>query len=44
MAEFGTYRGERSVKMDLGEIGWESVEWIYLSWDGDKWWELMNTY
>jgi hypothetical protein len=24
-------------KMDIKEMGWESVEWTYLAEDGDKW-------
>jgi len=30
--------------MDLGEIGWEGVDWTYLGWNEDKWWELVNMY
>jgi hypothetical protein len=29
--------------MDLGEIGWEGVEWIHLAQDRDWWWVLVNT-
>jgi hypothetical protein len=28
--------------MDLGEIGWESVSWMYLVQDRVQWWALMN--
>jgi hypothetical protein len=29
--------------MDLRETGWESVEWIQLAQDSDRWWALVNT-
>jgi hypothetical protein len=29
--------------MDLREIGWESVEWIQLAQDRDRWRAFMNT-
>jgi hypothetical protein len=29
--------------MDLGEIGWEGVDWIHLNKDTDQWWALINT-
>lgn len=29
-------------KMDPKEMGWEGVEWIYLSQFGVKWWILIN--
>jgi hypothetical protein len=28
--------------MDLGEIGWGGVEWIFLGEDRDKWRALVN--
>jgi hypothetical protein len=28
--------------MDLGEIGWESVDWMYLAQDRDQWQALVN--
>jgi hypothetical protein len=28
---------EDDIKLDLQEIGWEGVDWIYLSWDRGKW-------
>jgi hypothetical protein len=31
------------IKMDLGEIGWGSVEWIQLAQDRDRWWAVVNT-
>jgi hypothetical protein len=32
-----------NIKMDLVEIGWDSVDWIGLSQDRDKWRALVNT-
>jgi hypothetical protein len=29
--------------MDLGEIGWGVMDWIYLAQDGDQWKVLVNT-
>jgi hypothetical protein len=31
-----------NIRMDLKEIGWESVEWIHLAQDRDWWWALVN--
>jgi hypothetical protein len=31
-----------NIKMDLGEIGWGSVDWIGLTLDRDKWRALVN--
>jgi hypothetical protein len=31
------------IRMDLREIGWGSVDWIYLSQDRDQWLVLVNT-
>jgi hypothetical protein len=28
---------ENNIKMNLQEIGWESVDWINLAQDGDRW-------
>jgi hypothetical protein len=28
--------------MNLGEVGWDSVDWIGLAQDGDKWRALLN--
>jgi hypothetical protein len=30
------------VKMDLGEIGWDGVDWIDLAQDRDQWRALVN--
>jgi hypothetical protein len=28
---------EDNIKMDLREIGWESMEWMHLAQDRDQW-------
>ena len=33
---------EVRIKMDLKEIGWRGVDWIYLTQDSDKWSALVN--
>lgn len=30
------------IKMGIGEIGWEGIDWIRLAWDKDKWWVLLK--
>jgi hypothetical protein len=30
------------IRMDIGEIGWEGVEWIQLAQDRGQWWALVN--
>jgi hypothetical protein len=30
------------MKMDLKEIEWEGVDWLYVAQDGDQWWALVN--
>jgi hypothetical protein len=32
-----------NIKIDLREIGWDGVYWIYLAQDGDQWRALVNT-
>jgi hypothetical protein len=32
-----------NIKMDLGEIGWDGMEWIKLAQDKDEWRALVNT-
>jgi hypothetical protein len=32
-----------SIKMDLGEIGWNGRDWIELAQDRDQWRALVNT-
>jgi hypothetical protein len=31
-----------NIKMDLGEIGWDGMDWIDLADDRDQWRALMN--
>jgi len=35
--------GEINVGMDLGEVGWDGVNWIHLPLDGDQWRALVDT-
>jgi hypothetical protein len=35
-------RWEDGIKMDLEEIGWGGVEWIYLAQDRDRWRAVAN--
>jgi len=37
------YRWEDNIRIDLGEIGWESVDWIHLAQDREQWRALVNT-
>jgi hypothetical protein len=32
-----------NIKMDLTEIGWDGMDWIYLAQDKDQWRALVNT-
>jgi hypothetical protein len=32
-----------NIRMYLGEIGWDSVDWIDMAQDRDQWWDLLNT-
>jgi hypothetical protein len=32
-----------NIKMDLGEIGWNGVDWMDMAQDRDQWRVLMNT-
>jgi hypothetical protein len=36
-------RSVNNIKMDLREIGWDSVDWIELAKDRDQWRALVNT-
>jgi hypothetical protein len=36
-------RWEDGIRMDLGETGWGSVDWIQLAQDRDRWRALVNT-
>jgi hypothetical protein len=31
------HRWEDNIRMDLWEIGWEGVDWMYLAQDRDQW-------
>jgi hypothetical protein len=31
-----------NMRMDLREIGYESVDWMHLAQDGDQWWAVVN--
>jgi hypothetical protein len=37
-------RWKDRLKMDIGETGWEGVEWIHLAQDRDRWQVLVNTW
>jgi hypothetical protein len=32
-----------NIRMDLGEIGWDGMDWINLAQDRDQWRALVNT-
>jgi hypothetical protein len=36
-------RWEDTMKMDLRELGWESVEWVHLAQGRDQWGAVANT-
>jgi hypothetical protein len=36
-------RWEDNIKIDLREIGFRDVDWIYLAWDRDTWRAVVNT-
>ena len=39
----GSYRSRwESVIIDLKATGWERIEWIYLAYNTEKWWAVMN--
>jgi hypothetical protein len=29
------------MKLELKEIGWESIDWIRVAQDSDKWWVIL---
>jgi hypothetical protein len=41
--ERARHRWEDGIRMDLREIGWESVDWLQLAQDRDWWRALVNT-
>jgi len=42
---FGCHRHglEVNIKMNFKELGWEDMDWIYLTEDRDKWQAVVNT-
>jgi hypothetical protein len=34
---------ENNIRMDIGDTGWEVVDWINLNQSRDKWRDLLNT-
>jgi hypothetical protein len=40
--QLGRRRWVDNIKMDLGEIGWDGVDWIRLAQDMDRWRALVN--
>jgi hypothetical protein len=36
-------RWEDNIRIDLREIGWESLDWIHLAQDRNQRWALVNT-
>jgi hypothetical protein len=32
-----------NIKIELREVGWESVNWMHLAQDRDQWRDLLNT-
>jgi hypothetical protein len=36
-------RGWKDIKMDIKEIVWEGLVYIYLTWDRDQWQAVVNT-
>jgi hypothetical protein len=37
------HRWENNIRMGLGGIEWEDVEWMHLVQDRDQWWTFVNT-
>ena len=33
---------ENDIKMDLQEVGWGDIDWIYLAYDRNRWQALAN--
>ena len=44
MSNIGTARRrwEDNIKIDLQELGWEGMDWIFLAQDRDRWREVVN--
>jgi hypothetical protein len=37
------HKWEVNIRMDLREIGWEALDWIYLTHNRNQWWAVVNT-
>jgi hypothetical protein len=37
------YRWEDNIRMDLKEIGWKCMDWMYLAQDRNQWRAVVNT-
>jgi len=37
------HRWEDNIRMDLGKIWWEVMDWIHMAWDRNQWWDTVNT-
>jgi hypothetical protein len=37
-----SHRWKNNIKMDLGEIILEGVDWFHLARDRDRWWDFVN--
>jgi hypothetical protein len=36
-------RWEDNIKVNINEIGWNGVDWIYVTQVRDRWWDFVNT-
>jgi hypothetical protein len=43
LLERPSHRWKDNTELDLREIGWSVIKWIYLTQDRDQWWALVNT-
>jgi hypothetical protein len=37
------HRWEDNIRLDLREVGWESVDWMHLAQDRGQWRNIVNT-
>jgi hypothetical protein len=37
------HKWKHNIKIDIGEVGWESVDWIHLAHSRENWRALVNT-
>ena len=35
-------RWEDNIRMDVQDVEWEGMNWIYLTQDRDKWWAVVD--